>query len=165
MARALAYRWFTDPAERQLFPAEDHPRHSRAVTAQLLAAHTRDSTDPHITALVDTLQTTSAEFSEIWSEHPVIGPYCEPKRIEHPKMGSLDLHGQSLVDPDQSQILTVFTAPPGSESDNKLQFLSILGGQFVCPAANPRGNPALRPSTSGIGASSGGTSHTGLHDR
>ncbi|MCW2919952.1 MAG: transcriptional regulator [Actinomycetia bacterium] len=131
MARALAYRWFTDPAERQLFPVEDHTRHSRTVTAQLLAVHNRDSADPRVTALVDALLKTSTEFAGIWSEHPVLGPYCAPKRIEHPQVGPLELHGQSLVDPDQSQILTVFTAQPGSESHEKLQFLSVIGDQVA----------------------------------
>jgi hypothetical protein len=45
--------------------------------------------------------------------------------------GSAELHGQSLIDPDQSQILTVFTASPGSESHDKLQFLFTLGDQLV----------------------------------
>jgi transcriptional regulator with XRE-family HTH domain len=131
MARALAYRWFTDPEERRLFPAEDHDRHGRTVTAQLLAAHTNDSADPRVTALVDVLLNTSAEFAAIWSEHPVIGPYCEPKRIEHPRVGSLELLGQSLVDPDRSQLLMVFTAAAGSESHDKLRFLSVLDEQFA----------------------------------
>jgi hypothetical protein len=129
MARALAYRWFTDPAERQLFPAEDHAQHSRTVTAQLRAAHTRDSTDPRATALVDALLKASEEFAGLWGEHPVQGPYCAPKRIQHPHVGTLELHGQSLVDPDQSQILRVFTAQPGSESHEKLQSLSVLGDE------------------------------------
>ncbi|MFF7602501.1 helix-turn-helix transcriptional regulator [Streptomyces mirabilis] len=131
MARALAYRWFTDPDERGLFPAEDHARHGRTLTAQLLATHTRNPTDRLTAALVDELLKTSKEFAGIWSEHPVIGPYCEPKRINHPQVGSLELHGQSLIDPDQSQLLTVFTAPPGTESHEKLEFLSVLGDQLV----------------------------------
>jgi transcriptional regulator with XRE-family HTH domain len=129
MARAMAYRWFTDPAEREQFPAEDHAKHGRTITAQLLATHTRDRTDPRTRALVGTLLKTSQEFAEIWKEHPVIGPYCAPKRIEHPEAGLLELHGQSLIDPDQSQVLTVFTASPGSESHDKLRFLLTLGDQ------------------------------------
>ncbi|MDT5202501.1 MAG: hypothetical protein QOH34_4023 [Mycobacterium sp.] len=131
LARALAYRWFTDPAERRLFPSQDHPQHGRTVTAQLLAAHTRDPHDPRTTAIVEALLDSSTEFADIWNQHPVIGPYCTPKRIEHPEVGSLELHGQSLVDPDQSHILTVFTTQPGSESHEKLQFLSVLGDQLV----------------------------------
>jgi transcriptional regulator with XRE-family HTH domain len=122
--RALAYRWFTDPAERALFPEQDHAQHGRTIAAQLRGAQDRDSTDPRVQALVDTLRRTSPEFAQIWSEHPVAGPYCPPKRIEHPRLGTLDLHGQSLLDPDQSQLLTVFTAPPYSESHDKLLHLA-----------------------------------------
>jgi hypothetical protein len=46
----------------------------------------------------------------------------------------MELHGQSLIDPDQSQVLTVFTARPGSESHDKLRFLLTLGDQLVGPA-------------------------------
>jgi homogentisate 1,2-dioxygenase len=62
-----------------------------------------------------------------------MGPYCEPKRIQHPQVGLLELHGQSLVDPDQPQILTVFTASPGTESHDKLQFLSVLPRSVAPP--------------------------------
>jgi len=131
LSRALAYRWFTDLAERRLFPAEDHARHGRTITAQLRAAHSRDRTDPHVLAVADTLLRVSEEFAAIWREHPVIGPYCEPKRIEHRLLGPLDVHGHSLADPGQSQFLMVFTAPPGSESHDKLKFLAARGHQLV----------------------------------
>ncbi|MCD0451772.1 helix-turn-helix transcriptional regulator [Actinocorallia sp. API 0066] len=126
-ARALAYRWFTDPAERRLTPPEDHTRHGRALTAQLLAAHTRDPRDPRSRRLVDDLLEHSAEFADLWSERPVTGPYCADKRLEHPRVGALDLHGQSLLDPGGSQILTVLTAVEGGDSDGRLRFLSVLG--------------------------------------
>ncbi|WP_425880961.1 hypothetical protein [Micromonospora sp. DT41] len=35
------------------------------------------------------------------------------------------------MDPDQSQTLLVFTAVPGSESDEKLRLLSVIGAQVV----------------------------------
>jgi hypothetical protein len=38
---------------------------------------------------------------------------------------------QTLVDPDQSQTLLVFTAVPGSESYEKLQLLSVIGDQRI----------------------------------
>jgi hypothetical protein len=126
--RALAYRWFTDPAERALFPGQDHTRHSRTIAAQLRGAQDHDLTDPRLNALVETLQRVSGEFAQIWSEHAVAGRYCAPKRIDHPRLGTLDLHGQSLLDPDHSQLLTVFTAEPGGETRDKRRFLAE---QFV----------------------------------
>jgi hypothetical protein len=63
------------------------------------------------------------------SVYPVMGPYCAPKRVQHPQLGLLELHCQTLVDPDQSQTLLVFTAVPGSESYEKLQLLPAFSGQ------------------------------------
>jgi hypothetical protein len=77
--------------------------------------------------MVDVLLAASPEFAAIWREHPVMGPYCEPKRIQHPQLGVLVLNCQTLVDPDQSQALLVFTAVPGSESYERLQLLSAVG--------------------------------------
>ncbi|HEY2057456.1 MAG TPA: helix-turn-helix transcriptional regulator [Amycolatopsis sp.] len=122
--RALAYRWFTGSAERALFPEPEHARHGRTIAAQLRGAQDRDSTDPRVRTLVETLLRSSPEFARIWSEHPVADPYCAPKTLDHPRLGLLEVHGQSLLDPDQSQLLTVFTAPPGTESHDKLLHLA-----------------------------------------
>jgi transcriptional regulator with XRE-family HTH domain len=130
MERYLAYRWFTDPASRLIHPEAEHAKNGRAIAAQLRMANARENGDPRTTGLVDALLAASPEFAALWREHPVMGPYCEAKRIEHPRLGTLELHGQSLLDPDQSQLLLVFTAVPGSESHEKLQFLSVVADQL-----------------------------------
>jgi hypothetical protein len=81
--------------------------------------------------MVEALLAASPTFAAIWREHPVMGPYCAPKRIQHPGLGVLELHCQILVDPDQSQTLQVFTAVPGSASYEKLQLLSAVGDRRV----------------------------------
>ncbi|WP_254407048.1 helix-turn-helix transcriptional regulator [Streptomyces sp. GMY02] len=126
MARSLAYRWFTDPASRLIHPEADHARHSRTIAAQLRAAATREPDDPRTGALVDALLTASPEFAAVWRDHPIAGLTCPPKRIHHPRLGPLHLHGQSLLDPDHPQTLLVFTAPPGTESEAKLHHLASL---------------------------------------
>jgi transcriptional regulator with XRE-family HTH domain len=131
LARSLHYRWFTDPATRRRYPEEDHPTHSRLFAASLHDAYTRDGKGSRAAAVVDALLAASPEFAGIWREHPVLGPYCAPKRIRHPQVGLLELHCQTLVDPDQSQALLVYTAVPGSESHEKLQLLSVLGDQRI----------------------------------
>ncbi|HXD61544.1 MAG TPA: transcriptional regulator, partial [Lacisediminihabitans sp.] len=55
--------------------------------------------------------------------------YTEDKTFVHPELGLIDLHCQSLLDPDQSQVLLVLTATPGSESYDKLRLLSVIGEQ------------------------------------
>lgn len=43
----------------------------------------------------------------------------------------LELNCQSLLDPDQSHHLLVYTAVPGTESHEKLQLLSVIGMQTL----------------------------------
>jgi transcriptional regulator with XRE-family HTH domain len=131
LARSLHYRWFTDPASRLIYPEEDHPIHSRLIAANLHGAYTRDGKGSRAAAMVDALLARSPEFAEIWREHPVPGSYCAPKHIQHPQLGLLELHCQSLLDPDQSQVLVVYTASPGSKSYEKLQLLSVIGDQRI----------------------------------
>lgn len=81
----------------------------------------------HTAELVDALHRESPEFAGLWRERPVLGPYCASKRFRHPQVGELELHCQTLVDPDQSQRLLVYTAVPGTESHTSLRLLSVLG--------------------------------------
>lgn len=45
--------------------------------------------------------------------------------------------GLSTLDPEQSHIVLVYTAVPGSESHKKLQLLSVIGPQHVVPQTLP----------------------------
>jgi transcriptional regulator with XRE-family HTH domain len=129
LERARVYRWFANPAVREMFPAEDHDHHSRALTAHLASAYAKMGKKSPAGVLVTTLREQSTEFARLWDEHPVVGPYCEPKRIQHPELGLLELYGQTLLDPDQFQTLVIFTAVPGTDSYEKLQLLSVIGAQ------------------------------------
>ncbi|MCI2424177.1 helix-turn-helix transcriptional regulator [Saccharopolyspora sp. K220] len=131
LARSLHYRWFTDPAARLVYPEEDHPTYTRLIAANLHRMYTHGGPESRAAEIVDALFAASPEFADIWREHPVTGPYCPPKRIQHPQLGLLELHCQTLIDPDQSQLLVVYTASPGSESYEKLQLLSVIGNQHA----------------------------------
>ncbi|MFG2742256.1 helix-turn-helix transcriptional regulator [Streptomyces chartreusis] len=128
--RSLHYRWFTDPSSRLIRPESEHAEQSRLLVADLRGAYARDGSDSPTAGLVDALRSASAEFAALWRTHPVLGPYCGPKRFRHPRLGPLELHCQTLVDPDQSQRLQVFTAVPGTESHERLRLLTVLGEQW-----------------------------------
>ena len=125
--RVRAYRWFTDPGARDRVPEEDHDHHGRTLTARLAALHAQTGPRSPAGEIAANLRDRSPEFAALWDEHPVVGPYCEPKRLNHPEVGLVELHGQTLLDPDQNQALTVFTAVPGTESYERLQLLSVVG--------------------------------------
>ncbi|GAA0257611.1 helix-turn-helix transcriptional regulator [Cryptosporangium japonicum] len=127
MARATVYRWYTDPRSRLIYPEEDHPIHGRAFTARLRDAYLVEGKGSRSAALVEALLAESQEFAAVWSEHDISAGHPEFKRISHPELGVLEVQCQTLLDPDQSQSLLVFTATPGTESYEKLQLLSVIG--------------------------------------
>ncbi len=133
LARSVIYRWFTDPDERRIYPLEEHPTHARVLASQLRQVLLREGPRGRAAQLVGELRLASAEFVDVWAEHPIGWRYSEQKRLVHPRLGELKLHCQSLLDPEQSQTLLVFTAPPGSESHDKLQLLSVIGTQNLNP--------------------------------
>lgn len=125
--RSLIFRWFTDPATRLLYPAEDHPLHSRFFASELRAAYSRQGRGGRAEELVALLLERSEEFAACWGAHEVGAPRVDPKRIRHPELGVLNLQCQVLLDPEQNQALLVYTATPGSPDDEKLRLLPVLG--------------------------------------
>ena len=77
----------------------------------------------------------------LWGAHEVGIHPEEVKRYQHPAVGRLELNCQTLVDPDQSHRLMVYTAAPGTESHEKLEMLAVIGAQsltFSGPGAGAR---------------------------
>jgi transcriptional regulator with XRE-family HTH domain len=128
-ARSRGYRWFTDPPTRDLYPPEDHPFLSRMYASGLRGLVTLRGPGSRAAHLADLLLARSAEFRTLWDAHEIgVRPHGS-KRLVHPEVGMLELDCQTLLDPDQSHVLFVYTAVPGSESHDKLQLLSVLGAQ------------------------------------
>ncbi|HEY3683352.1 MAG TPA: helix-turn-helix transcriptional regulator [Streptosporangiaceae bacterium] len=128
LARSVVYRWFTDPATRALYPAEDRPRHARAFTSDLREAYSRLGADSPAGEIADALLAASPEFAGLWAAHEIgVRRRDDRKRIVHPDLGLLDLHCQVLHEVDHSQALLVYTATPGTESYEKLKLLPVLG--------------------------------------
>jgi transcriptional regulator with XRE-family HTH domain len=138
------HRWFTDPSERALHAPEDHERLSRSYVAALRTATARHPDDPRGRALVDRLLHASPEFANLWADHDVSWrPGVEPKTFQHPQVGRLELECQTLTAENESQILLVYTATPGTESAQRLRLLGVIGGQeFAHAPAWDRLRPA-----------------------
>lgn len=126
-ARSIGYRWFTDPACRARYHPDDHALHGRVFASGLRHVVTLRGPDSRAARLQHDLMDRSAEFRALWEEHEVGVRYSHVKRFVHPEVGGLEVTCQILHDPEQSHSLLVYTAVPGSESYEKLQFLSVLG--------------------------------------
>ncbi|WP_426513538.1 helix-turn-helix transcriptional regulator [Dactylosporangium sp. McL0621] len=128
MSRYLVYRWFTDPAQRAVYPPEDHAIRGRVFTVDIRAAYTADPTGT-AGEIVEALLAVSPEFAEVWRLHEVdVTHHLDLKRYRHPDLGELELYSRRLMDPDEGQDLLVFLAEPGSPSDELLQRLIATSG-------------------------------------
>ncbi len=130
--RSAAYRWFTHPAARTLYPEADHDHHSRVQVSQLRNAAARLG-HARVAPLLTQLHRRSEEFSALWAQHEVGLRYSEQKRFQHPEVGGLSLYCQAVVDLDQLQTLLVLTATPGSDSATKLRLLAVVATYNVVP--------------------------------
>lgn len=126
-SRSIGYRWFSDPATRARYAAEDHAFLSRLFASGLRELVTLRGPGSRAAQYAELLLASSDEFRALWEANEVGIRPSELKRFVHPEVGLLELHCQSLVDPDQSHLLLVYTAEPGSESYEKLQLLGVLG--------------------------------------
>jgi hypothetical protein len=129
LRRSIIYRWFTDPSERDIHPAEDHPLHSRIHVANLRLVHGRGEVDLEAADLVAVLLRESSEFRTIWEQHEVLSRSHTLKRFVHPLIGTLTLDCQILTAENGTERLVVFTAAPGSTDAEQLELLSVVGSQ------------------------------------
>ena len=130
-ARSLGYRWFTDPASRELYAPADHPFLSRMWVSGLRGILALRGPGSRAAHLADLLLARSTEFRDLWQDHEVGLRPDDVKHFVHPDVGPLELNCQRLIDPDQSHSLLVYTAVPGSESHDKLQLLAVIGAQTL----------------------------------
>ncbi|RDI51917.1 helix-turn-helix transcriptional regulator [Nocardia mexicana] len=131
MDRYLLWRWFTNPQERRKFPDEDWNRLTRKHVADLRATAARRAGDADVRELVSRLRSASPDFERLWTEHEVAVRISDAKRVEHPQVGLLDLVCETLVTPNASQYLLVFYPRPGTDAQEKLDLLRVIGTQTM----------------------------------
>jgi hypothetical protein len=75
---------------------------------------------------VTTWPPSCTEFAGLWERHEVARRFADHKTLIHPEVGPIEVDCQALFTEDQSQLL-VLTAPPRTESYEKLRLLAVLG--------------------------------------
>ncbi|WP_432968193.1 helix-turn-helix transcriptional regulator [Dactylosporangium sp. CA-233914] len=127
--RFHAYRWFTDPSMQALRDPDDIEHHAKVIVADLRATAARRHGDADVTRLVTRLRAVSEDFARRWDEHAVRVRRSDRKRIHNSRVGMVAVDCETLVTPDQSQMLLVLTPTPGTDAAEKLQLLSVIGLQ------------------------------------
>jgi transcriptional regulator with XRE-family HTH domain len=114
---------FLDPGARELYV--DWDRAASDVVAVLRSAAGRDPYDRDLSDLVGELSTQSADFRTRWAAHNVRFHDTGTKDLHHHVVGDITLtYNRMEIAADPGQMLTIWTAEPGSMS---AEALSLLG--------------------------------------
>ncbi|MFI7445005.1 hypothetical protein ACIBP5_33975 [Nonomuraea indica] len=137
----IARYLFLDPGSQRFFVDWDAAAVATAVaTAALLRAEAgREPHDRALRDLVGELSTLSTEFRSQWAAHDVRIRHDGSKRLWHPQVGDLDLTYQSPELPVSNRTVydpTVYTAEPGSTSEERLRLLASLAATQPAHSTN-----------------------------
>jgi hypothetical protein len=129
---------FLDPRARDYY--QDWERAANITVALLRAEAGRDPYDKDLRELVGELSTVSEEFRTRWAAHDVRIHHAGAKQFRHPAVGALELvyHTLDLPGPDHGKLaLTIYTAEPGTPSEDGLKLLASWAATHAAPAPAP----------------------------
>jgi transcriptional regulator with XRE-family HTH domain len=129
--RNLARRAFLGPHTpgRRLYGVSDADEFARSTAQQLRATAARYPGDAEVTGLIDELLAGSRQFARLWASHDVNTSHTLRKTFQHPVVGPVTVNCDVLDITDRDQRVVIYTATPGSPSEEALRLLSVIGTQ------------------------------------
>ncbi|MEV6294764.1 helix-turn-helix transcriptional regulator [Streptomyces sp. NPDC051896] len=129
--RNLARRVFLGPraAGQRLYGVSDADAFARHAARRLRTAAARYPDDPEVTGLIQELRAGSEEFARLWDSHDVAGGSTLRKTFRHPLVGPVTVNCDALDLTDRDQQVVIYTAVPGTPSEEALRLLSVIGTQ------------------------------------
>ncbi|MFB4262422.1 hypothetical protein [Nonomuraea sp. GTA35] len=117
------------PQGRRLYGVSDADEFARMSAGRLRAAAARYLGDPEVAGLVRELREGSEEFARLWDSHDVAAAPVMTKTFQHPLVGPVTVNCDVLDISDRDQQVVIYTAVPGSPSEQALRLLSVVGTQ------------------------------------
>jgi transcriptional regulator with XRE-family HTH domain len=125
---------FTDPRMRSLYP--DWEGLARSVVSYIRMEAARKPDDPRLAELVGDLSIRDDQFRQWWAGTHVAVKRRGSRTYNHPIVGELTLDWEPLTsDAEPDQQLIVYTAEPGSSSEQALRELAAWEANNI---ATPR---------------------------
>jgi transcriptional regulator with XRE-family HTH domain len=135
---------FLDPAAQEFFI--DWEKAAKDLVAALRSQAGRNPYDRALSDLVGELSTRSEAFRTWWAAHNVRYHQTGTKRLHHPVVGDLELSYEVMeLAGDTGLRLAVFTAEPGSRSEEALNLLASWATTPEQEPAAPARDDAPRP--------------------
>lgn len=113
---------FLDPAAKTFWL--DWERVARDTVGTLRSYQGRNPFDPTLCALVEELSARSEPFRAWWAAHTVHAHRTGVKAIRHPIVGELELSYEMVTFTADELPMAIFTAAPGSASQQRLDLLA-----------------------------------------
>ncbi|MFF7652833.1 helix-turn-helix transcriptional regulator [Streptomyces sp. NPDC007983] len=117
------------PQGRRLYGVSDADAFARTSAQRLRATAARYPDDPEVAELIAELLAGSEEFARLWASHDVCAEPTLCKTFQHPTVGPISVNCDSLDITDRDQRVVIYTATPGSSSEEALRLLSVIGTQ------------------------------------
>lgn len=114
--------------DRRAYSVVDGARFARSSVNHLRAVAARYPDDPELRELVADLS-ANPEFTALWEAHEIAGEPTLCKTFDHPLVGRVTVNCDALAIPDHDQQVIIYTAIPGSPSEEALRLLSVVGTQ------------------------------------
>ncbi|MFB7739014.1 helix-turn-helix transcriptional regulator [Streptomyces sp. NPDC056112] len=135
----LARFTFLDPASRRFYP--DWGLAADVTVAILRTEAGRNPHDKELHDLVGELSTRSDDFRTRWGAHNVRHHGTGTKNFHHHAVGDLTLAFEGLeMAAEPGLTVTIYTAEPGSPSEEGLRLLASWAATQEAPAGRPREN-------------------------
>jgi transcriptional regulator with XRE-family HTH domain len=112
-----------------LYGVSDATAFARHSARRLRATAARYPDDPELAALVRDLLAGSEQFRDLWASHDVSDEPTLVKTFRHPVVGPITVNCDVLDIADRDQRLVIYTAVPGSPSEEALRLLAVIGTQ------------------------------------
>jgi transcriptional regulator with XRE-family HTH domain len=135
---------FLDPAAHEFFL--DWEKAAKDLVGALRSVAGRNPYDRGLTDLVGELSTRSEPFRTWWAAHHVRYHQTGTKRLHHPVVGDLELNYEAMeLSADAGLRLAVFTAEPGSRSEDTLNLLASWAATPDHAVTTANREPPSRP--------------------
>jgi transcriptional regulator with XRE-family HTH domain len=129
LQRNVAWRYFTEHSFPVTHTPDDEEAYARDLVGHLRTAAGRYPDDPEIPLLIDRLIEASADFARRWKGGTVGELRTSRKTVHSQLVGDIVVDCDTLTGGPGDQTIVIMTAAPGSEDEQKLDLLRVIGLQ------------------------------------
>lgn len=130
----VVWTTFTNSSFPILIVPDEFEGFQRALVADLRITSGKYPHDRFVRQLVTDLLDANPLFAAMWADGAAVPFAAERKTIDHPLVGRLVLDCDVLTSVDNDLRIVTYTAPPASETAEKLRLLEVVGSTGHAPS-------------------------------